>query len=117
MPANEPRLRSKDIEAFLSNRTTYAFDPSTLKRVATVMYHPNGECSALFEAGGGDDGHWGIAGETYWTKYRAFRDGSKNVFYLEWVAKDVVQAYYIDGSRAFLQSGQSELDETDDVRP
>ena len=113
MARNDPRLRSRDIEEFLSGRSTYAFDPSTHKRVASVTYHTSGVCTARFEDGGDDDGQWGIAGDTYWTRYRTFRNGLKNVFYLEWVASDLVQAYHEDGTRAFLQSGLKELGDFD----
>lgn len=108
------RLNSEEIEKFLRGRVTYAFDPTTRRRVATVTYHSDGVCSTQFEAGGGDEGHWGLATNTYWTKYRVFRNGTKNVFYLEWVASDLVQAYYQDGTRAFLQSGLKHLGEIDD---
>lgn len=107
------RLASEEIEDFLVGRPTYAFEPSTRRRVASVTYHSDGTCRTEFEAGGGDVGEWGIESCTYWTRYKAFRDGSKNVFFLKWVSRDVAQAYFENGTPAFLQSGQSALSEAD----
>lgn len=110
MPFDEERLKADEIGEFLVGRPTYAFDPASLKRVATVIYDPNGTCRFWLEDGSKDAGLWGLVGDTYWTRYDAFRNGSKNVFYLKWVGPDVAQAYYEDGKPAFLQSRLKELD-------
>lgn len=110
MSDEQLRLAAAEIEKFLVGRPTYAFDPETRARVAGVTYDLDGVCRTEFEEGGGDKGRWGIDADTYWTQYKSFRDGSKNVFYLVHVAPDVAQAYYVDGARAFLQSGRRSLD-------
>lgn len=110
-------LNAAEIKRFLMGRPMYAFEPTTRARVAVVEYEPNGVCATQFEAGNGDNGIWGIDGDTYWTKYRVFRDGAKNVFYLQWVAPDVAQAYHEDGTRAFLQSKFTDLRDTEFFQP
>lgn len=108
------RLKPEEVERFLIGRKINAFDPSTRSWVASVKYDAGGFCTTKFKAGGGDEGRWGISGDTYWTQYRMFRDGSKNIFFLKWVAADLAQAYFENGSPAFLQSGSDNLDSVDD---
>lgn len=102
-------LDQKDLIEFLTAQTVYVFDPDTLGPVASVTYAEQGKVFMTHHDGRPDGGDWGIEGTFYWTRYDAFRGGSVNTFYLERVDAKTVQAYYRDGTRAFLQSHKVSL--------
>lgn len=102
-------LLKQDLVGFLTVGTVFAFDPDTLDPVAQVTYGPRGRVSMVHQDGRTDSGDWGIDGNHYWTRYKDFRDGSLNRFYLEPVDAQTAQAYHSDGRRAFLQSHKCSL--------
>ena len=110
MDRSNAGLSAEDTKSFLAGRSIYVFEPSTLERVACVDYGLDGVCTVQFVGGGADKGRWGLKGDGYWTQYDSFREGSRNTFFLRWVAPDTAQAYYEDGTPAFVQSGRQSMD-------
>lgn len=105
----EARLSKEDVKEFLFGQALHAFDPETNARVATVKYHEDGTCHLVLEDGSSDEGLYGFQGDLYWTKYNRFRDGGLNRFFLQRIDDHTAQAYFEDGTRAFLQSPKAEL--------
>lgn len=98
------RLSADGVHALLYGNTLHAFDPKSLRRVASVRYDMQHRCHLVFDDGGEDEGSYGFEGDMYWTRYAKFRDGAQCWFYLVPAGPDVVQAFHADGTRAFLQS-------------
>lgn len=97
-------MDAAQIVEFLSGRSIYGLDPQTRMVVACVDYGTDGTCRARFLDGETDNGMWGVEGDTYWTQYTRFREGARHVFRLDPVGDGVAQAYFADGTIAFLQS-------------
>jgi len=91
------------VEAFLLDRTLDCFHPDTGDRVATIAYLASGTCRAVIKDGGIDEGRYGFERDLYWTQYSWFRDGGLFRFYLKRVDDTTCQAYFEDGTKAFLQ--------------
>lgn len=108
------RLSEVDLRQFISGETLFAYEPDSLKNAAKITYHSSGQCTAIFADGTQDTGQYGFSGDTYWTRYTRFRDGQIHHFYLVPTRSQVAQAYYADGSRAFIQSPLASLDEQPD---
>lgn len=102
-------LTGTSLHAFLTTQKVHVFDPDTHAPVATVQYGTDGQITMRHADGRTDHGHWGLDGDTYWTRYAHFRDGTLNRFYLEPVDAATAQAYFGDGRRAFLQSHNPSL--------
>lgn len=102
-----PMMSPEEVRAFLQGRLVHAFDPATRERVAAVFYGPDGTCRLTFANGEVDAGDYGFDGDLYWTRYRRFREGATHRFRLEAVGPGLAQAWFADGTRAFLQ-GHSE---------
>lgn len=98
------RMNGTEVMAFLKGQRVYGLDPQSRKVAASIDYAPDGTCLARFVDGRLDAGVWGIEGDTYWTRYENFRDGKRHVFSLEPLGQGVAQAYFADGTIAFLQS-------------
>ena len=98
------RLKGHQISKFLTADKIYVFDPETLELVARVSYRPDGRVEMETTDGRTDRGTWGFNEDLYWTQYERFRDGVRHAFWLEVVGADIVQAYFSDGQRAFLQT-------------
>lgn len=102
-------LNGPDLVAFLTAQTVHVFDPDTRAYVAEAVYHPDGKVEIRHADGRTDRGAWGADGHLYWTRYEAFRDGTRNSFFLEPLDAATAQAFFSDGRRAFLQSHKAAL--------
>lgn len=102
-------MNADDLCAFLTGQDLYAFDPATGDRVAQVAYDPDGTCRLRFADGRAEGGVYGFDGDTYWTRYDAFRGGAVNAFRLEPLAPGIAQAWHVDGTRAFIQTARDSL--------
>lgn len=102
-------MKSDEVRAFLQGQALYAFDPQTALCVALVRYGPDGRCEVEFASGDTDQGIYGFDGDTYWTRYTTFRQGETHSFHLQAIAPGLAQAYFVDGTIAFLQSYHAEL--------
>lgn len=92
------------VRRFLLGRQVHAFDPQTGTRVAMVEYQRDGTCTLHFATGETESGVYGFDGNSYWTRYDAFRGGKTNSFHLQARGPGVAQAHFTDGRRAYLQS-------------
>lgn len=106
------RMDAAELQAFISGRTLFAYEPDTLARVAEVIYQPDGICLASFANGTKDNGIYGFSDAAYWTRYAKFRNGETNQFYLILVGPQIAQAYHADGRLAFLQSPLASLNQS-----
>lgn len=97
-------MNAEQITTFLSGRSVYGLDPATRVVAACIDYGTDGTCLARFSNRMTDTGEWGIEGNTYWTRYTRFREGNRHAFRLEPLGEGVAQAYFADGTIAFLQS-------------
>lgn len=98
------RLGGEGVKAFLSGRTLKCFHPDTGDWAATIEYRADGTCHAAMADGGTDDGRYGFEQNLYWTQYSWFRGGGLFRFSLERIDDDTCQAYFDDGTTAFLQT-------------
>lgn len=97
-------MNAAAVKEFLEGRRVYALDPQTRVVVACVDYGAEGQCVVRFLRGDTDTGVYGFEGGTYWTRYEKFRGGKKHSFRLKEQGPGVAQAYFTDGTVAFLQS-------------
>ena len=109
MKCAHARLSGRQISEFLAASRINVFDPETLELVAQVSYRRDGCVEMETTDGGTDRGVWGIDGDLYWTQYECFRGGLRHEFSLEVVSGDIMQAYFGDGQRAFLQTHKPSL--------
>ena len=93
-----------DVRNFLQGQKLAAYDPDTLERVAIITYSVDGSCLAEFSDGTKSAGQYGFVEDRYWTQYDSFRNGEQHEFRLQPLRPQVVQAYFADGRRAFVQS-------------
>jgi hypothetical protein len=105
------RIEDDAVKAFLMGHTIYSYNADTRLLGATITYQPDGTCTAEMADGSQDKGVWGLKGDTYWTRYDRFRDGTTNAFYLIEIAPQVMQAYFDDGRTAFIQTPLTTLPE------
>ncbi len=105
----EPRLSKEEVRQFLFNQTLHAFDPETLSMAATVEYREDWTCVASFSDGASDQGKYGFEDDYYWTQYTKFRNGEQFWFSLHRIDNLTAQAYYKDGTRAFIQSQKTRI--------
>jgi len=101
-------MTDDDLRAFMFGKVLYVFEPATRARFAAVQYGADYTCHARFEDGSEDTGTYGFEGEHYWTRYLRFRDGTTHYFFLVPLAPDTAQAFYQDGTQAFLQSTKAD---------
>lgn len=106
---NGNMLDELNLTRFLTAQVIHVFDPDTFAPVAEVSYGRDGEVTMRHADGREDRGKWGIEKATYWTQYENFRDGGLNRFYVERVDPFTVQAFFLDGRRAFVQSHKPSL--------
>ena len=97
-------MNAQEIRAFLEGHSVYGLNPETQEVVACIDYHTDGTCLCRFANGETDKGVYGFEGDTYWTRYETFREGKRHVFRLIRKGEGVAQAYFADGTIAFLQS-------------
>lgn len=97
-------MTADEVKEFLQGRSVYALDAETRTLAACIDYGTDGTCLARFVNGDTDPGVYGFEGDTYWTRYDTFREGKRHVFRLEYRGPGVAQAYFEDGTIAFLQS-------------
>ena len=97
------RLNEEEVMAYVRGHTLGCFDPQSERRIATIEYFENGTCRAEFADGTSDKGSYGFEGDLYWTQYTWFREGGLYRFFLVKVGDLVCQAYFEDGTKAFLQ--------------
>lgn len=102
-------MNEAELHAYVYGKTLYAFEPDTLLDGANVTYNTDGTCTAVLPDGTTDNGVYALEGDTYWTRYENFRDGTTNRFRLTLIGDEVAQAYYTDGRRAFVQSPHQSL--------
>jgi hypothetical protein len=100
---------AQDVHCFIAERRVFSFDPETRAFLAEVTYGPQGRCILRFADGLEETGVYGFEGDTYWTRYAAFRGGQTHAFRLERLAPGLAQAWFTTGARAFLQSHRPEL--------
>ncbi len=103
-------MDATEVREFIEGRSVYGIDPQTREVVACIDYGTDGTCMARFVDGETDPGVYGFEGDTYWTRYETFRDGKRHVFRLEAKGPGVAQAYFEDGTIAFLQSHSAKPD-------
>ncbi len=101
---NNSRLSGEAVKEFLAGKTLDCFDPDSRALVATIQYLANGTCRAVVADGATDEGRYGFERDVYWTQYSWFRDGGLFRFSLERVDGNTCQAYFEDGTKAFLQT-------------
>ena len=97
------RLNPSGVRAFLTGRVLDCFDPTSGALAASIEYRENGTCHAAMTDGRTDEGQYGFERDLYWTRYSWFRCGGLFRFYLEQVDDNTCQAYFEDGTVAFLQ--------------
>lgn len=97
-------MNANEVREFLEGHSVYALDPQSREVVACIDYGTDGRCLARFSNGDTDGGVYGFKDDTYWTRYETFRNGKRHVFRLEARGQGVAQAYFADGTAAFLQS-------------
>ncbi len=97
------RLSEDEVKAFVRGHALDCFDPKLKARIATIEYFENGTCHAEFADGTSDDGRYGFDSDVYWTQYTWFREGGLYRFFLVKIDDLVCQAYFEDGTKAFLQ--------------
>ena len=97
-------MTADEVRDFLEGHSVYALDPTTREVVACIDYGTDGTCLCRFVNGDSDKGVFGFEGDTYWTRYETFREGKRHVFRLERRGPRTAQAYFADGTIAFLQS-------------
>lgn len=102
-------MTSQEVRIFLEGRDVYAFDPETRKAVACITYGTDGRCLCRFVSGETDAGVYGFKDDSYWTRYETFRDGKTHVFRLEPQGPGVAQAWFEDGTKAFIQAHDAEI--------
>lgn len=103
------RLSPDAVRTFIFGRALYAFDPETGARAAKIDYRADGTCHVTMADGSLDNGVYGFQEACYWTQYRQFRDGVRHHFYLMQIDEHTAQAYFADGTRAFLQTPKAQL--------
>ncbi|MDF1728418.1 MAG: hypothetical protein P1U53_11785 [Sulfitobacter sp.] len=97
-------MNADEVKEFLRGHSIYALDPETRKVAACIDYRTDGTCFVRFVNGDTDKGVYGFEGDTYWTRYETFREGKRHAFRLVAQGPGVAQAYFQDGTIAFLQS-------------
>lgn len=97
-------LTPEQVRAFIEGHSVHGFDPFTRALSATVTYGRDGRCLLRFADGRQDQGDYGFAGDSYWTRYDQFREGKTHAFRLEELSPGVMQAWFTIGARAFVQS-------------
>jgi len=100
---DDVRLRGEEVKQFLCGNTLECFSSKSGLLEASIEYRTNGTCFASFEDETTDEGQFGFEGDLYWTKYGWFRNGDLFRFFLQRVDNITCQAYFEDGSKAFLQ--------------
>ncbi|MEL7152410.1 MAG: hypothetical protein AAFN51_01155 [Pseudomonadota bacterium] len=100
---NDNRLTGDEVRAFLLGRALDCFDPQSGERVATIRYLEDGTCHARMADGSTDEGRYGFEDDLYWTQYKWFRNGGLYRFFLVKVDAVTCQAWFDDGTKAFLQ--------------
>lgn len=96
-------MTEQEVYEFILGNSVDALDPDSLQTAANINYHADGSIKATFADGSTDTGQYGFTEHYYWTRYTKFRDGTLNEFYLVRSGVNEAQAYYKEGSRAFLQ--------------
>lgn len=97
------RLTGQEVRAFLIDRTLECFHPGADTCAATITYLADGTCRAVMADAATDQGRYGFERDLYWTQYSWFRDGGLFRFFLERIDDTTCQAFFEDGTRAFLQ--------------
>ena len=96
-------LSPTEVKQFIQGNLVDNFNPDTGEQVATSIYQADGRCRMSFAKGDADGGVYGFEDNVYWTRYKTFRDGQRHTFRLEHIDEGKAQAYFGDGSKAFLQ--------------
>jgi hypothetical protein len=104
-------MNADEVRLFLEGRKIYCFQPETRALFAVIDYESDGRCAARFSSGEADAGVYGFDGESYWTRYETFRSGEIHAFHLRKLGPGIAQAYFTDGTKAFLQSHSADLSE------
>ena len=99
----ERRLDADEVKAFLLGHVLDCFDPDTSAQAATIRYSVQGTCHAEMSDGQADEGRYGFERDMYWTQYKWFRGGGRYRFYLVKIDGVTCQAFFEDGTKAFLQ--------------
>ena len=102
-------MKAEDVRRFLEGQEIHVFEPETRALVAVVDYETGGRCGFRFLAGDTDVGVYGFEGDAYWTRYEKFRNGERHVFHLKSLGPAIAQAYFADGTKAFLQAQTADL--------
>lgn len=102
-------MKAEDVRQFLEGREIHVFEPETHTLVAIVNYELGGHCAFRFSAGDSDIGVYGFEGDAYWTRYEKFRNGERHAFHLKSLGPGIAQAYFTDGTKAFLQAHSADL--------
>lgn len=102
-------MTEEDVRRFIAGRRVFNFDPETRAFAAEVEYRADGSCALRFATGETEAGVYGFEGDSYWTRYEAFRGGARHAFRLEPLGPGLAQAWFTTGARAFLQCHMPEL--------
>ena len=102
-------MNAEEVRRFCAGRRVFNFDHETRAFAAEVEYRADGSCALRFATGETEAGVYGFEGDSYWTRYEAFRGGVRHAFRLEPLGPGLAQAWFTTGARAFLQSHRREL--------
>lgn len=97
------RLTGREVRDFLVGRTLECFHPGSGTCAATITYSVDETCLAVMEDARTDEGRYGFDRDLYWTQYSWFRDGGLFRFSLERIDHNTCQAFFENGTKAFLQ--------------
>ena len=102
-------MQADDVRRFLEGRKIYNFQPGPRTLFAVTDYGLDGRCAVRLSTGDTDIGIYGFDGDAYWTRYEKFRNGETHFFHLKSLGPGIAQAYFADGTQAFLQSQTADL--------
>jgi len=103
LPASAQETMSPEaLEAYVTGKSYTGVNPETGELVGTVSYAEDGSSVLTLAGGREESGSWRLDGDTYCTRYAAFRDNSENCFRLEPIDGGRTQAWYADGRRALI---------------
>lgn len=95
-------MSAEELATYITGKSCTGVNPETGQEVATVVYAEDGSSVLTFPDGREEAGSWRLDGDTYCTRYAAFRDNTENCFRLEPIGEGATQAWYTDGQRALI---------------
>ncbi|MEO1104887.1 MAG: hypothetical protein AAFW98_14355 [Pseudomonadota bacterium] len=93
-------MSAEELAAYVTGKSYTGVNPENGEPVATVVYNEDGTSVLTFPDGQEEAGSYRLDGDSYCTRYAAFRENSENCFRLEPIGGGETQAWYTDGSMA-----------------